>query len=480
MPHPSYRNLDCVAPIHATVVLPMTKLPQEIFKAYDIRGIVDKSLTETVTEQIGQAIGTEATLAGDRSVVIGRDGRLSGPSLATALSEGIRSTGCDVVDIGMVPTPVTYFATHHLETGSAVSITGSHNPPEYNGLKVMIAGETLAGDRIQMLRKRIEEQDLLSGNGSHHQESVTEAYVARITGDITLQRPLKVVLDCGNGVGGSIAPRVLKEIGCDVTELFSDVDGTFPNHHPDPSQPENLNDLIEMVITTKADFGMALDGDGDRLGVVSATGDIIFADRQLLLFARDVLSRNPGAEIIYDVKCSRVLPDAIREAGGLPTMWKTGHSFIKAKLKESGAALAGEMSGHIFFKERWYGFDDGIYAAARLCELLSAQDDPPTAVFKSIPELVSTPELRLEMEEGEHHALVEQFVRNARFPTGEICTIDGIRVDFKTGFGLARASNTTSTVILRFEADRQQQLTEIQEQFRTQLLALRPELNLPF
>ena len=480
MPHPSYRNLDCVAPIHATVVLPMTKLPQEIFKAYDIRGIVDKSLTETVTEQIGQAIGTEATLAGDRSVVIGRDGRLSGPSLATALSEGIRSTGCDVVDIGMVPTPVTYFATHHLETGSAVSITGSHNPPEYNGLKVMIAGETLAGDRIQMLRKRIEEQDLLSGNGSHHQESVTEAYVARITGDITLQRPLKVVLDCGNGVGGSIAPRVLKEIGCDVTELFSDVDGTFPNHHPDPSQPENLNDLIEMVITTRADFGMALDGDGDRLGVVSATGDIIFADRQLLLFARDVLSRHPGAEIIYDVKCSKVLPDAIRESGGLPTMWKTGHSFIKAKLKESGAILAGEMSGHIFFKERWYGFDDGIYAAARLCELLSAQDDPPTAVFKSIPELVSTPELRLEMEEGEHHALVEQFVRNARFPTGEICTIDGIRVDFKTGFGLARASNTTSTVILRFEADRQQQLTEIQEQFRTQLLALRPELNLPF
>ena len=480
MPHPSYRNLDCVAPIHATVVLPMPKLPQEIFKAYDIRGIVDKSLTETVTEQIGQAIGTEATLAGDRSVVIGRDGRLTGPSLAPALSEGIRSTGCDVVDIGMVPTPVTYFATHHLETGSAVSITGSHNPPEYNGLKVMIAGETLAGDRIQMLRKSIEEQDLLSGNGSHHQESVTEAYVARITGDITLQRPLKVVLDCGNGVGGSIAPRVLKEIGCDVTELFSDVDGTFPNHHPDPSQPENLNDLIEMVITTKADFGMALDGDGDRLGVVSATGDIIFADRQLLLFARDVLSRHPGAEIIYDVKCSKVLPDAIRESGGLPTMWKTGHSFIKAKLKESGAILAGEMSGHIFFKERWYGFDDGIYAAARLCELLSAQDDPPTAVFKSIPELVSTPELRLEMEEGEHHALVEQFVRNARFPTGEICTIDGIRVDFKTGFGLARASNTTSTVILRFEADRQQQLTEIQEQFRTQLLALRPELNLPF
>ena len=480
MPHPSYRNLDCVAPIHATVVLPMTKLPQEIFKAYDIRGIVDKSLTETVTEQIGQAIGTEATLAGDRSVVIGRDGRLSGPSLATALSEGIRSTGCDVVDIGMVPTPVTYFATHHLETGSAVSITGSHNPPEYNGLKVMIAGETLAGDRIQMLRKRIEGQDMLSGNGSHHQESVTEAYVARITGDITLQRPLKVVLDCGNGVGGSIAPRVLKEIGCDVTELFSDVDGTFPNHHPDPSQLENLNDLIEMVITTRADFGMALDGDGDRLGVVSATGDIIFADRQLLLFARDVLSRHPGAEIIYDVKCSKVLPDAIREAGGLPTMWQTGHSFIKAKLKESGAVLAGEMSGHIFFKERWYGFDDGIYAAARLCELLSAQDETPTAVFKSIPELVSTPELRLEMEEGKHHALVEQLVRNAWFPTGEICTIDGIRVDFETGFGLARASNTTPTVILRFEANNQQQLIEIQEQFRTQLLALQPELKLPF
>tara|TARA_B100001123_G_scaffold238373_1_gene266969 strand:- start:1964 stop:3373 length:1410 start_codon:yes stop_codon:yes gene_type:complete len=469
-----------VAVIHATVVLPMTKLPQEIFKAYDIRGIVDKSLTETVTSQIGQAIGTEATLAGDQSVVVGRDGRLSGPSLAAALSAGIRSTGCDVIDIGMVPTPVTYFATYHLETGSAVSITGSHNPPEYNGLKVMINGETLAGDRIQMLRKRIEDQDLLSGNGTHHHESVIDAYTARITGEITLQRPLKVVLDCGNGVGGSIAPRLLQKIGCDVIELFSEVDGTFPNHHPDPSQLENLNDLIKTVIATNADFGMALDGDGDRLGVVSGTGDIVFADRQLLLLARDVLSRNPGAEIIYDVKCSRVLPDAIREAGGLPTMWKTGHSFIKAKLKESGAVLAGEMSGHIFFKERWYGFDDGIYAAARLCELLSAQGQTPTAVFKSIPELVSTPELRLEMEEGKHHALVEQLVRSARFPTGEICTIDGIRVDFENGFGLARASNTTPTVILRFEADDQQQLIEIQEQFRTQLLALQPDLKLPF
>ncbi len=458
----------------------MTKLPQEIFKAYDIRGIVDKSLTETVTSQIGQAIGTEATLAGDQSVVVGRDGRLSGPSLAAALSAGIRSTGCDVIDIGMVPTPVTYFATYHLETGSAVSITGSHNPPEYNGLKVMINGETLAGDRIQMLRKRIEDQDLLSGNGTHHHESVIDAYTARITGEITLQRPLKVVLDCGNGVGGSIAPRLLQKIGCDVIELFSEVDGTFPNHHPDPSQLENLNDLIKTVIATNADFGMALDGDGDRLGVVSGTGDIVFADRQLLLLARDVLSRNPGAEIIYDVKCSRVLPDAIREAGGLPTMWKTGHSFIKAKLKESGAVLAGEMSGHIFFKERWYGFDDGIYAAARLCELLSAQGQTPTAVFKSIPELVSTPELRLEMEEGKHHALVEQLVRSARFPTGEICTIDGIRVDFENGFGLARASNTTPTVILRFEADDQQQLIEIQEQFRTQLLALQPDLKLPF
>ena len=458
----------------------MTKLPQEIFKAYDIRGIVDKSLTETVTSQIGQAIGTEATLAGDQSVVIGRDGRLSGPSLAAALSAGIRSTGCDVIDIGMVPTPVTYFATHHLETGSAVSITGSHNPPEYNGLKVMINGETLAGERNQLLRKRNEDQDLLSGNGTHHHESVIDAYSARITGEISLERPLKVVLDCGNGVGGSIAPRLLQEIGCDVIELFAEVDGTFPNHHPDPSQLENLNDLIETVIATNADFGMALDGDGDRLGVVSGTGDIVFADRQLLLLARDVLSRNPGAEIIYDVKCSRVLPDAIREAGGLPTMWKTGHSFIKAKLKESGAVLAGEMSGHIFFKERWYGFDDGIYAAARLCELLSAQGQTPTAVFKSIPELVSTPELRLEMEEGKHHALVEQLVRSARFPTGEICTIDGIRVDFENGFGLARASNTTPTVILRFEADDQQQLIEIQEQFRTQLLALQPDLKLPF
>jgi phosphomannomutase/phosphoglucomutase len=458
----------------------MPPLPPEIFKAYDIRGIVGESLTAPVVESIGRAVGSEALDAGDSAVVIGRDGRLSGPEMAGALARGIRATGCDVVDIGVVPTPLTYFATHHLGIGSAVSVTGSHNPPQYNGFKIMIAGDTLSGDRIQGLRCRIEENRFANGTGAERGEDIRPAYRKRVINDISLQRPLRVVIDCGNGVGGSIAPQLLRDIGCDVIDLFSEVDGTFPNHHPDPSQLDNLEDLIRVVSETQAEFGMALDGDGDRLGVVSADGSVIFPDRQLLLFARDVLQRAPGAEIIYDVKCSRVLPEAIAAAGGRPTMWKTGHSFIKAKLKESGAALAGEMSGHIFFKERWYGFDDGIYAAARLCELLSRQSEPPAAVFSAIPDTVSTPELRLEMAEGEHHALIDQLVQTARFPDGEVSNIDGVRVDFENGFGLARASNTTPTVILRFEADDTLILEEIQAQFRSQLLSIRTDLDLPF
>jgi len=458
----------------------MSTLPPEIFKAYDIRGIVRESLTEPVVESIGRAVGSETLDAGESTVVIGRDGRLSGAEMAGALAHGIRATGCDVVDIGVVPTPLTYFATHHLGIGSAVSVTGSHNPPQYNGFKIMIASDTLSGSRIQGLRHRIEEDDLASGAGAERSEDIRSAYCNRVVDDISLQRPLRVVIDCGNGVGGGIAPQLLRDIGCDVIELFSEVDGTFPNHHPDPSQLDNLKDLIRVVSETQADFGMALDGDGDRLGVVSADGSVIFPDRQLLLFAQDVLQREPGAEIIYDVKCSRVLPEAIAAAGGRPTMWKTGHSFIKAKLKESGAALAGEMSGHIFFKERWYGFDDGIYAAARLCELLSRQPESPAVVFSAIPDTVSTPELRLEMGEGEHHTLIDQLVQIARFPNGEICNIDGVRVDFENGFGLARASNTTPTVILRFEADDTSILEDIQAQFRSQLLSIRADLDLPF
>ena len=452
----------------------------EIFKAYDIRGIVGKSLTADIVEQIGRAIGTETLAAGDRAVVVGRDGRLSGPTIAGALMDGICATGCDAVDIGMVPTPLTYFATQALDIGSAVSVTGSHNPPDYNGLKVMIGTHTLAAERIQDLRKRIEDQAFSVGTGQRHTEDVVPEYMRRVVADVRLKRPLRVVTDCGNGVAGMTAPQLMRDIGCDVVELFSDVDGTFPNHHPDPSVADNLAPLIKAVHREEADLGVAFDGDGDRLGVVTDTGQVIWPDRQMILFAQDILSRNPGATIIYDVKCTRLLPAAIKHAGGDALMWKTGHSFIKAKLRETGGAFAGEMSGHLFFKERWYGFDDALYAAARLCEVLSNDSRLPSAVFAEIPDTVNTPELRLEMQEGEHHALVGELVAEGDFSGGQICNIDGVRVDFEDGFGLARASNTTPTVILRFEADTEAALRRIQNLYREQILALRPGLALPF
>ena len=452
----------------------------EIFKAYDIRGIVGQSLTPDIVEQIGRAIGTEALAAGDNAVVVGRDGRLSGPAIASALMDGICATGCHAVDIGMVPTPLTYFATHALKIGSAVSVTGSHNPPDYNGLKVMIGTHTLAADRIQDLRQRIEDQDFAVGVGERRAQDVVREYVNRVVGDIRMKRPLRVVTDCGNGVAGMAAPQLMRDIGCDVIELFSEVDGTFPNHHPDPSVADNLAPLIEAVHHEKADLGLAFDGDGDRLGVVTDTGQVIWPDRQMILFARDILSRNPGARIIYDVKCTRLLPQAIEQAGGEALMWKTGHSFIKAKLRETRGAFGGEMSGHLFFKERWYGFDDALYAAARLCEVLSDDSRLPSAVFAEIPDTVNTPELRIEMQEGEHHALIRELVAQGDFSGGELCNIDGVRVDFEDGFGLARASNTTPTVILRFEADTEPALRRIQNLYREQILALRPKLALPF
>jgi len=452
----------------------------EIFKAYDIRGIVGQSLTPGIVEQIGRAIGAEALAAGDEAVVVGRDGRLSGPAIASALMDGICATGCHAVDIGMVPTPLTYFATHALKIGSAVSVTGSHNPPDYNGLKVMIGTHTLAADRIQDLRQRIEDQDFAVGVGERRAQDVVREYVDRVVGDIRMKRPLRVVTDCGNGVAGMAAPQLMRDIGCDVIELFSEVDGTFPNHHPDPSVADNLAPLIEAVHHEKADLGLAFDGDGDRLGVVTDTGQVIWPDRQMILFARDILSRNPGARIIYDVKCTRLLPEAIEQAGGEALMWKTGHSFIKAKLRETRGAFGGEMSGHLFFKERWYGFDDALYAAARLCEVLSDDSRLPSAVFAEIPDTVNTPELRIEMQEEEHHALIRELVAQGDFSGGELCNIDGVRVDFEDGFGLARASNTTPTVILRFEADTEPALRRIQNLYREQILALRPKLALPF
>jgi phosphomannomutase/phosphoglucomutase len=452
----------------------------EIFKAYDIRGIVGRTLTAESVRAIGHAVGSEARARSQESIAVGRDGRLSGPELAGALAEGICAAGVDVIDIGCVPTPVSYFAGFHLNTDSAISVTGSHNPPEYNGFKMVLGGETLSGATIQGLRRRIETGALSYGAGRISRADVREDYIARIVRDVRLARPIKLVVDCGNGVAGDIAPKLFRALGCDVTELFCEVDGNFPNHHPDPSKPENLADVIRALRETGAELGFAFDGDGDRLGVVTKDGHIIYPDRQLMLFAADVLARNPGAEIVYDVKCTRNLAPWIRERGGRPVMWNTGHALIKAKMKTSGAPLAGEMSGHVFFKERWYGFDDGLYAGARLLEILSRSPDA-NAVLKALPDSVSTPELNLKMKEGEPHALIAELKQSAKFDGArEIITIDGLRVEYADGFGLARASNTTPVVVLRFEADDEAALGRIQDDFRRVLTQARPAASLPF
>ena len=458
-----------------------TGLAPEIFKAYDIRGIVGQSLTADTARQIGRALGSEALSRKQTTIAVGRDGRLSGPDLVQALSEGIASTGCDVIDIGMVPTPALYFATYHLQTNSGVMVTGSHNPPDYNGFKMVLGGDTLSGDDIQALRQRIENHALTSGEGTISKEDIRNAYLERIVSDIRLARPMKVIVDCGNGVAGELAPQLYRRLGCDVTEMYCEVDGTFPNHHPDPSQPKNLEDLIAAIKSADGvDVGLAFDGDGDRVGVVTPNGDVIWPDRQLILLAQSVLKNNPGGEIIYDVKCSRAVDRAIRDAGGKPTMWKTGHSFIKKKLKESGALLAGEMSGHIFFKERWYGFDDALYAASRLLELLSQDTRKPQEIFDSLPNTINTPELQIRFAEGEHFAAIERLVKQADFPGATITTIDGLRADFDDGFGLVRASNTTPVLVLRFEGDNPEALRRIQQQFRQLIERVVPDAELPF
>jgi phosphomannomutase/phosphoglucomutase len=456
----------------------------EIFKAYDIRGIVDHTLTEDVVEQVGQALGQVAARAGVREFVIGRDGRLSGPRLSAALARGVCSAGLNVIDIGQAPTPVVYFGTFELNTGTGVAVTGSHNPPDYNGLKMVIGGSALYGDAITALRQMIESGAASpvppAQRGTVSRVDLNDRYLNRITSDIRLARPMKIAIDCGNGVAGAIAPRLFRALGCEVIELFCEVDGNFPNHHPDPAHPENLQDLIRCLRDTDAELGLAFDGDGDRLGVVTKSGSIIYPDRQLMLFAADVLSRNPGAEIIYDVKCSRNVAHWVREHGGRPTMWRTGHSLIKARLKETGAPFAGEMSGHLFFKERWYGFDDGLYAGARLLEILSRYADPGT-VLEALPDSITTPELQLATAEGENHTLVEALRRNARFPAGtEVITIDGIRVEYPDGFGLARPSNTTPVVVMRFESDSREGLARIQADFKRAILAEKPDAALPF
>jgi len=462
----------------------MSKVATEIFKAYDIRGIVGKSLTEETVELIGKALGSEAKKRGGKTITIGRDGRLSGPSFAKALARGIQSTGINVIDIGMVATPMVYFGAFHFETGSGVMITGSHNPPDYNGIKMVIEGETLALDKIQALLRAIEADDFTTADkenaGTYETRDLADAYIARIVSDAKLKRPMKIVVDCGNGAPGAYAPRLFRAMGCEVIELFCEVDGNFPNHHPDPAQPKNLQDVIRTLKETDAELGLAFDGDGDRLGVVTKDGEIIFPDRQLMLFAADVLSRVPGGEVIFDVKSSRNLFKWVRDHGGRPTMYKTGHSLLKLKMKETGAPIAGEMSGHIFFKERWYGFDDALYCGARLLEIVSkfADGNEP---LKALPDAISTPELNWQLKEGEPHALVAQLQKSAKFEGAtEIITIDGVRVEYPDGFGLARASNTTPVIVLRFEAETEAGLNRIKEDFRRVLTAAKSDVPLPY
>ncbi|GJH18233.1 phosphomannomutase/phosphoglucomutase [Caballeronia novacaledonica] len=466
----------------------MSQVSQSIFKAYDIRGIVGKTVDTDVAKSIGQAFGSEIKSQGGDSVVVARDGRLSGPELVGALAEGLRAAGVDVVDVGMVPTPVGYFAASvplPLPSGerrvdSCIVVTGSHNPPDYNGFKMVLRGAAIYGDQIQGLYKRIVDSDFTSGEGTYTEFDVSQIYLDRIVSDVKPVRGMKIVVDTGNGVAGGLAPKLFKALGCELVELFTDIDGTFPNHHPDPAHPENLQDVIKALKETDAEVGFAFDGDGDRLGVVTKDGQVIYPDRQLMLFAQEVLSRNKGGQIIYDVKCTRNLAKWVRDQGGEPVMWKTGHSLVKAKLRETGAPLAGEMSGHVFFKDRWYGFDDGLYTGARMLEILSRVADP-SKLLNDLPNSLSTPELQLKLEEGENFELIARLQKSAKF-TGadDVLTIDGLRVEYPDGFGLARSSNTTPVVVMRFEADNDAALKRIQEDFRRVILAEKPDAKLPF
>jgi phosphomannomutase len=447
------------------------------FKAYDIRGVVGKGIDELFAEHLGRAFGSEAVASGERAVAVGRDGRLSGPKLVAGLIRGLKSTGLDVVDLGAVTTPMLYYVAatrgqHGCNSG--IQVTGSHNPKDYNGFKMVLGGRAIYGDDIQRLRQRMETETYTKGKGRSAKMDIVPEYTARITGDAKLSRPMKIVVDSGNGIPGATAPAILKALGCEVIDLYSKVDGDFPNHHPDPSKPENLADLIKVVHATGAELGLAFDGDGDRLGLVTRDGHIIYPDRQLMLLARDVLSRNPGATVIYDVKCSQRLAPVIRKAGGVPMMYKTGHSLIKAKMKEVGCPLSGEMSGHIFMGERWYGFDDAMYTAARVLEILSRSANP-SAVLDALPTSFSTPELNVACAEGEPPQVVAALQAQAKFPGAKINTIDGLRADYKDGFGLVRASNTTPVLVLRFEGHTPAALERIEHDFMAALRAVKPD-----
>lgn len=464
------------------IVKKMNLVPAEIFRAYDIRGIVGETLTLLGVEAIGRALASVVLAAGEKSIVVACDGRLSGPSLKAALAKGIQSTGCDVVDIGMVPTPVLYFATHHLKIPSGVMITGSHNPPEYNGLKMVVSGKALYGQGILALYDKIQSGLYRRGTGAYFHQEIDAIYQAAIQKDIGVLRRLKIVVDCGNGVPGNIAPLLYRALGCEVIPLYCEVDGTFPNHHPDPGQPKNLEALIATVKKEKADLGLAFDGDGDRLGLVDNQGMIIWPDRQLILFAKTLLIDNPHAKIIFDVKCSRHVALEIKKAGGEPMMWKTGHSLIKAKIQETGALLAGEMSGHLFFNDRWFGFDDALYAGARALSIFSAHYPQKTVaeIFSALPDSVNTPELILPVTEADKFKIIDRLIALADFDEAVISTMDGLRIDFSDGFGLVRASNTGPNLILRFEGDTVHALQSIQMKFRQLLQVVLPEAELPF
>ncbi|MDE2605768.1 MAG: phosphomannomutase/phosphoglucomutase [Burkholderiales bacterium] len=454
------------------------QLSPSIFKAYDVRGVVPSTLTEEVAEALGRAFGTLARREGEAAVAVGRDGRLSGPALSAALVRGLVASGVNVIDVGMVTTPMLYFAASTLCT-SGIQVTGSHNPKDYNGFKMVLAGRAIYGEEIQSLRRMMEAAgwDRPAAPGRIRNVNVFGPYRDRIKSDIRLARPLRIVVDCGNGVAGASAPAILRAVGCEVVEMYSEVDGDFPNHHPDPSKPENLRDLIARLKETGADLGLAFDGDGDRLGIITRDGNNIYPDRQMMLFARDVLSRVPGAPILYDVKCSQRLGPAIAEAGGRPVMYKTGHSLIKAKMKELGAPLGGEMSGHIFFQERWFGFDDGTYAGCRMLEILSRSPDP-SRVLDELPTSFSTPELNVKCEEGEPHRLVEELVKQASFPGAQVSTIDGLRVDWPDGFGLVRASNTTPVLVLRFEGQTPEALHRIEGEMVALVRSVKPDARI--
>jgi len=471
-----------VRPTEERVAVAKILVNRSIFRAYDIRGVMGETLDASIAKLIGHAVGSLMHEKNIRSIVVGRDGRLSSPELSQALIDGLRMAGRDVIDLGLVPTPVVYFGTFHLRTGTGISITGSHNPSNYNGFKIVVDGETLSGDAIQMLYARISENKLHRSEsaGSVMPRDISDDYVQRISSDIQIERKLRVVIDCGSGAAGELAPRLLEAIGAEVEPLFCEIDGTFPHHHPDPSDPDNLVSLIQVVQRTGADIGLALDGDGDRLGVVTRSGEMIYPDKLLMLFAADVLERNPGACIIYDVKCTNLLPTHILRYGGSPLMWKTGHSLIKSKMKETEAELAGEMSGHFFFRERWYGFDDGLYAAARLLEILAASSEDADEVFAALPKSVSTPEIKVPVAEGEQFSFIEKFVAQAKFEGARISTIDGLRADWADGWGLVRASNTTPVLVMRFDAKDNEALLRIRSAFRQQLLTVDPSLSLPF